>query len=153
MRTRFRVFCARPELLGGAFFGDFCDKKVWANTRKLRTQRAQELGGLNKMKQTVAFKMKLKPGFEEEYERRHAAIWPELSKLITESGVSDYSIFLDKDTNILFAVQKVSGSQGSQDLGKNPIVKKWWAYMADIMDTNPDQSPVTIPLQRVFHLD
>ena len=107
----------------------------------------------NKMKQIVAFKMKLKPGFEKEYERRHAAIWPELRKLITESGVSDYSIFLDKETNILFAVQKISGSQGSQDLGKNPIVKKWWAYMADIMVTNSDQSPVTIPLQEVFHLD
>ena len=103
--------------------------------------------------QTVAFKMKLKPGFEEEYKRRHDEIWPELSKLIKESGVSDYSIFLDKETNILFAVQKVSGSQGSQDLGKNPIVKKWWSYMADIMETNADLSPTTIPLQRVFYLD
>ena len=105
------------------------------------------------MKQIVAFKMKLKPGFEEEYKRRHDAIWPELKKLLTESGVSDYSIFLDRETNILFAVQKVMGDSGSQDLGKNPMVKKWWAYMADIMDTNPDFSPVTIPLQQVFHID
>ena len=103
--------------------------------------------------QTVAFKMKLKPGFEEEYKRRHDTIWPELKKLLTESGVSDYSIFLDRETNILFAVQKVEGDSGSQDLGKNPIVKKWWAYMADIMDTNADFSPVTIPLQQVFHID
>jgi L-rhamnose mutarotase len=102
---------------------------------------------------TVAFKMKLKPGFEEEYKKRHGAIWPELSKLLKERGISDYSIFLDNETNILFAVQKVSGDRGSQDLGKNPIVKKWWAYMADIMDTNADFSPVTTPLQQVFHLD
>ena len=101
----------------------------------------------------VAFKMKLKPGFEEEYKKRHAAIWPELSKLLKESGVSDYSIFLDDETNTLFAVQNVAGDRGSQDLGKNPIVKKWWAYMADIMDTNADFSPVTTPLQQVFHLD
>ena len=101
----------------------------------------------------VAFKMKLKPGFEEEYKRRHDAIWPELSKLIKDSGVSDYSIFLDKETNILFAVQKVSGDTGSQDLGKNPIVKKWWAYMADIMETNADLSPTTVPLQHVFYLE
>ena len=105
------------------------------------------------MKQTVAFKMKLHPGLKEEYKRRHAAIWPELSKLLTDSGVSDYSIFLDEETNILFAVQKIEGDKGSQDLGKNPIVQKWWAYMADIMDTNADNSPVTIPLTEVFHLD
>jgi L-rhamnose mutarotase len=102
---------------------------------------------------TVAFKMKLKPGFEEEYKKRHGAIWPELKKLLADSGISDYSIFLDNETNTLFAVQKVSGDRGSQDLGKNPIVQKWWAHMADIMDTNADLSPVTTPLQQVFHLD
>jgi L-rhamnose mutarotase len=104
-------------------------------------------------KMVVAFKMKLKPGFEEEYKRRHGTIWPELTKLLKETGISDYSIFLDNETNTLFAVQKVSGDQGSQELGKNPIVKNWWEYMADIMDTNADFSPVTTPLQQVFHLD
>jgi L-rhamnose mutarotase len=100
-----------------------------------------------------AFKMKLKPGFRDEYRRRHDAIWPELAKLIRESGVSDYSIFLDSETDTLFAVQKIAGSGGSQDLGTNPVVRKWWAYMADIMDTNPDSSPVSIPLTEVFRLD
>ena len=100
-----------------------------------------------------AFKMFLKPGFEEEYTRRHNAIWPELKALLKESGVSDYSIFWDKDTNILFAVQKTSGEGGSQDLGDNPIVQKWWAYMADIMETNPDSSPVSIPLPECFYME
>jgi len=100
----------------------------------------------------TAFKMKLKEGFEEEYKRRHDAIWPELSQLLEESGISDYSIFLDSETNTLFAVQKQSGSGSSQDLGSNPIVQKWWAYMADIMETNEDHSPVTIPLKEVFYL-
>jgi L-rhamnose mutarotase len=99
------------------------------------------------------FKMKLKAGFKEEYRRRHAAIWPELKKLIKETGVSDYSIFLDEETNILFACQKQSGTQSSQDLGSNPVVKKWWKYMADIMETNPDNSPITVSLEEVFHLD
>jgi L-rhamnose mutarotase len=101
----------------------------------------------------LAFKMKLKPGFAEEYEKRHNEIWPELKKLLYDSGVRDYSIFLDKETNILFAVQKVVGDSGSQDLGKTEIVQKWWKYMADIMETNPDNSPVSIPLQEVFHID
>jgi L-rhamnose mutarotase len=100
-----------------------------------------------------AFKMYLKPGYEAEYERRHREIWPEVKQLLKESGVSDYSIYWDKDTNILFAIQKVSGEASSQDLGDNPIIQKWWAYMADIMETNPDNSPVSIPLKEVFHMD
>jgi L-rhamnose mutarotase len=101
----------------------------------------------------IAFKMKLKPGFEAEYKKRHEALWPELKQLLIEQGINDYSIFHDAETNILFGVQKVTGTQGSQDLGKNDIVKRWWAYMADIMETNPDNSPVTKPLQEVFHMD
>lgn len=100
-----------------------------------------------------AFKMYLKPGFEAEYEKRHNELWPELKVLLQESGVFDYSIFWDKETNILFAVQKNSGSGGSQDLGNNPIVKKWWDYMADIMEVNPDNSPVTIALPELFYMD
>lgn len=100
-----------------------------------------------------AFKMYLKPGCETEYEKRHSEIWPELKQLLKESGVSDYSIFWDKETNILFAVQKTESGASSQDLGDNPVVQKWWAYMADIMETNPDSSPVSVPLEEVFHMD
>lgn len=103
------------------------------------------------MKRT-AFKMKLKPGFIDEYKKRHDEIWPELKTLLSDTGVRDYSIFFDKETNILFAVQKVAGNSGSQDLGKTEIVQKWWAYMADIMETNPDNSPVSIPLEEVFYM-
>lgn len=99
------------------------------------------------------FKMKLKPGCREEYIKRHNAIWPELAALIKAGGVSDYSIFLDAETNILFAVQKQGGTHSSQDMGINPVVAKWWEYMADIMETNPDFSPVTIPLEEVFYLE
>ena len=100
----------------------------------------------------VAFKMKLKEGFEAEYKKRHDELWPELKELLKSSGVNEYSIFLDEETNILFAVQKIEGEAGSQDLGSNPVVQKWWAYMADIMETNDDKSPVTIPMKEVFYL-
>ena len=96
--------------------------------------------------------MKLNPGQAEEYKKRHDEIWPELQQLLKGNGISDYSIFLDEETNILFAVQKQDG-KSSQDLGSTDIVKKWWAYMADIMQTNPDNSPVSKPLKEVFHLD
>lgn len=101
-----------------------------------------------------AFKMYLKPGCEEEYAKRHAAIWPELVKMIKDSGVSNYSIYWDKDTNILFGYQECSGGVSSQDTDHvDPITQKWWDMMADIMEVNPDNSPLTVPIQEVFHLD
>ena len=99
-----------------------------------------------------AFKMYLKPGFEKEYQKRHSEIWPELVKLLKANGVSDYSTFWDQETNVLYAVQKNDGA-GSQDMGDNEIVKKWWDYMADIMAVNPDNSPVSIPLEEVFYME
>lgn len=101
--------------------------------------------------QRIAFKMKLKPGCESEYKKRHDKIWPELTILLREAGISEYSIFLDEETNTLFAVQK-QGGQSSQDLGSTAIVQKWWAYMADIMETNPDHSPLSTPLTEVFYM-
>lgn len=101
----------------------------------------------------LAFKMHLNEGQKEEYTRRHKELWPELHQLLKNAGVSEYSIFLDEETNTLFAFQKVSGDGGSQDLGKTEIVQKWWAFMADIMKTNPDNSPVTIPLEEVFYME
>ena len=100
----------------------------------------------------VAFKMNLNEGQKEEYKRRHDALWPELHQLLKEAGISEYSIFLDEETNILFAFQKVSGEGGSQDLGQTEIVQKWWKYMSDVMESNPDNSPVTKPLTELFYM-
>jgi L-rhamnose mutarotase len=100
----------------------------------------------------LAFKMHLLEGQKEEYKKRHNEIWPELSQLLKDAGVSDYSIFLDEETNTLFAFQKVIGAGSSQDLGQTEIVQKWWAFMADIMETNPDHSPVTKSLDEVFYM-
>ena len=105
------------------------------------------------MEKRQAFKMYLKKGFEDEYEYRHAHIWPEVRKLLEDSGVYDYSIYLDKETGTLFAFQKNRGQSGSQDLGQEEAIRRWWAFMADIMETNPDGSPVSIPLDEVFHMD
>lgn len=100
----------------------------------------------------VAFKMKLFKGCEEEYKKRHDAIWPELETLLKEIGVVDYSIFLDEETNILFGVLKIEKKIKLDELPSHPVMKKWWAYMKDIMESNPDGSPVSIPLKEVFYL-
>ncbi len=101
----------------------------------------------------AAFKMKLKPGCEAEYRRRHDEIWPELSRALSEAGVSDYSIFLDPETLILFAVQKLADDNTADRLPMHPVVRRWWDHMADIMDTHPDHSPVCTALPEMFHAD
>ena len=103
--------------------------------------------------QRLAFKMHLNEGQKEAYKKRHDEIWPELKQLLKDAGVSEYSIFLDEETNTLFAFQKVSGEGSSQDLGKTKIVKKWWAFMADVMKANPDNSPVMSELEEVFYME
>lgn len=104
------------------------------------------------MRQKLAFRMKLIPGNEEEYERRHREIWPELVTLLKDTGIIDYQIFLDKETSYLFAFQVIEGDANSQDLGNTEIVQRWWKYMADIMETNPDNSPISVSLPNVFNL-
>lgn len=101
----------------------------------------------------LAFKMHLDKGQKEEYIKRHNEIWPELKRLLKDAGVSEYSIFLDEESNTLFAFQKVSGDGGSQNLSETELVKLWWNYMADIMKTNPDNSPVTVELEEVFYME
>lgn len=100
----------------------------------------------------LAFKMKLFKGNEEEYRKRHDAIWPELKDLLKETGVADYSIFLDEETNFLFGVMKIENPLKLDELSHHPVMKKWWAYMKDIMESNSDDSPVSIPLKEVFYL-
>lgn len=101
----------------------------------------------------IAFTMKLKPGVVAEYQRRHDEIWPELAEALTDAGIRDYSIYLDRSTGTLFAVQKRLPGHTADALPGLPVIQRWWDYMADLMETNPDHSPVVEPLTRVFHLD
>lgn len=100
----------------------------------------------------LAFKMKLHQGQEAEYKKRHDEIWPELAELLKTNGISNYSIFLDEETNTLFGVLDVTDEKNMDELPKHPVMKKWWAYMKDIMDSHEDNSPVSVPLKDVFYL-
>jgi L-rhamnose mutarotase len=100
----------------------------------------------------IAFTMRLKPGQAAEYQRRHDAIWPELVALLKEAGISDYSIFLDEATGTLFAVLRRSEDHRMDRLPQEEVMQRWWAAMAELMATNPDKSPITVPLRQVFHL-
>ena len=100
----------------------------------------------------VAFKMKLHTGQEGEYKKRHDQLWPDLEALLKTTGISEYSIFLDKETNYLFGVLKADNPSLLDNLPAQPVMQRWWAYMKDIMESNPDNSPVSIPLEEVFYM-
>ena len=100
-----------------------------------------------------AFKMKLYEGLKEEYARRHNALWQEMKDMIHEYGGSNYSIYLDEETNTLFGYIELEDDALWAKSADTAICRKWWDFMADIMETNPDNSPVSIDLTDVFHLD
>ena len=103
--------------------------------------------------EVLAFKMKLLPGYADEYKKRHVLIWPELKSLLRTHGIRDYSIFLDDESHFLFGKLTVENVASLTSLPESPLMKKWWDYMKDIMVTNDDASPVSIPLKQVFFME
>jgi len=99
-----------------------------------------------------AFRMQLKPGYEAEYKKRHDEIWPELAELLKNAGILEYYIFLDEETLALFAFQKLGENDTTASLASLPIMKKWWDYMADLMEVNDDNSPKSISCPEIFRL-
>ncbi|MFT4046333.1 MAG: L-rhamnose mutarotase [Solimonas sp.] len=105
------------------------------------------------MSRIHAFRMQLKPGVADEYQRRHDEIWPELVAALRDAGIYDYSIFLDEDSLALFAVLKLRPDDRRDALPQLPVMRRWWAAMAELMETHPDQRPKEWPLRPMFHLD
>ena len=101
----------------------------------------------------IAFTMKLYKNAAGEYKQRHDAIWPELKALLRENGISDYSIFLDETSGVLYGTLKIKDPGRMTEIAHHPLMKRWWEFMKDIMETNPDHSPVSQSLKEVFHLD
>ena len=106
----------------------------------------------NKMIRKI-FKMKVYTGMEKEYEERHQALWPEMKQMIHAYGGRNYTIALDPETDVLYAQIEIEDEKKWSSSTEDPINRKWWDYMADLMETNPDNSPVCVELEEVFHLD
>jgi L-rhamnose mutarotase len=100
---------------------------------------------------TVAFRMKLKPGVVDEYRRRHDELWPEIADALRNAGIYDYSIFLDEETLHLFAVLKLRPDHQRDSLPAQPVMQRWWDYMAPLMETHPNNRPLEWPLVPMFH--
>ena len=100
-----------------------------------------------------AFLMKLKPGQQAEYERRHNPIWPELEEALKDHGVWSYSIFLNRETDQLFAYAEIESEEHWQEMAETEVCQKWWAQLKGLMLTNDDHSPISTNLNEVFHID
>jgi L-rhamnose mutarotase len=101
----------------------------------------------------IAFKMKLFEGNTEEYKKRHNPIWSELEKVLINHGVKNYSIFLDKDTNDLFGYAEIEDLKKWEEIANTEVCRKWWDYMAPLMEVNENKSPVSKDLLEVFHIE
>lgn len=100
-----------------------------------------------------AFLMRLKPGSREEYERRHDRVWPEMREVLKSHGVGNYSIFHERGSDKLFAYAEVESEELWRRIAETEVCRRWWAYMKELMLTNPDDSPLAEDLEEVFHLD
>lgn len=105
------------------------------------------------MPQRIAFRMKVHPGRIEEYRKRHDALWPEMIAALKAAGISDYSIWHDPETDHLYATLVLADDNAMADLPKTEANRRWWAFMADIMDYEDDGTPAVVALERVFQLD
>jgi L-rhamnose mutarotase len=105
-----------------------------------------------KLAETVAFRMRINPAGAQEYRRRHDEIWPKLVAALRKAGVVDYRIFLDEESGSLFAVLTRDGEHGMDGLAAKPVMREWWAMMADLMPIGTDGAPWSRPLNEVFHL-
>ena len=97
--------------------------------------------------------MSVHAGRQEEYARRHQPIWRELEEMLLAHGVRTYTIFLDPDTNDLFAYVEFASEEKWRAVASTDVCRRWWAHMCDLMPSHPDNSPVTTPLREVFHID
>lgn len=104
------------------------------------------------MSERFVFRMRLNPGAVAEYQRRHDEIWPELVGLLGAAGVSDYSIHLDEETGLLIGVLVRTKNHAMDSLPDHPVMQRWWAHMADLMETGPENAPVAVPLTRLFYM-
>jgi L-rhamnose mutarotase len=102
--------------------------------------------------ETIAFRMKLKVGQAETYRKRHDEIWPDLIAALKKAGVSDYRIFLDPETYHLFAILTRPRNHGMGELPKSEVMQRWWAFMADIMESGPNNVPAQVELKPVFYM-
>jgi L-rhamnose mutarotase len=100
-----------------------------------------------------AFIMSVNAGREQEYERRHRPIWKELEETLKSHGVHNYSIFLHPETRQLFGYVEIEDEARWNAIATTAICKKWWGYMKDVMPSNPDNSPKSLELREVFHID
>lgn len=104
------------------------------------------------MAERIAFRMNLNPGQAEEYRRRHEAIFPELVVALKDAGISDYTIWLDPQSNALFGTLVRAEGHTMDELPNLPVMQRWWAHMSDIMQTHEDNVPVQVQLLRMFSL-
>jgi L-rhamnose mutarotase len=99
-----------------------------------------------------AIRMRVFPDKHDEYKKRHDELWPEMREMLKAHGCKKYNIWLDEETHYLFGYLEIEDEEIFSKTADTAINRKWWDYMSDVMDTNENNSPVSINLTQVFEL-
>lgn len=101
-----------------------------------------------------SFLIRAKRGMSDEYVKRHNPIWPELQITLKDFGVSNYSIFIHDGSGMLFGYMEVEDESLLEKLAQQDIMKRWWKYMTDVLESENEFSDKAIEqeLKEVFHL-
>ena len=100
-----------------------------------------------------SFRMTLKEGKLEEYIRKHDEVWPEITKALSDAGVTNYSIYYHEKDNTLIEYMELKDDHTFDKLEDLDILKKWNVYMKNLLVTKSEQdaTPIVEELTEVFH--
>lgn len=98
------------------------------------------------------FTYQCRPGMEQEYIKRHEAVWPEVIRALREAGLSNFTTFM-KD-NQLFAFIEADDFRASwAKFQANPDTQRWEKYMSEVLLTDVTKGEMEVIDQVVFHMD
>jgi L-rhamnose mutarotase len=103
-----------------------------------------------------AFKLRIRPGAQAEYLRRHDRIWPEMAEALRRAGARNYSIFFDEDGESLFAYLEAEPDVETylRTIAADPVNERWQEHMRDLLLTSTTGETAPLPrLSLAFHLD
>ena len=96
---------------------------------------------------SIGLLLKLKPGCEQEYKKRHDELWPEMADAMHKAGVS---MAIYRHENLLFIFATATDQQSWDELDRDPVTPRWDKYMSDVLEDDEHGKTFIKNLQQVF---
>jgi len=103
----------------------------------------------------VCFRLKLRRDMLDEYVDRHQEVWPEMLAMLSETGWTNYSLFLDRtDATLIGYFETPSLEDALEGMAKTEINERWQRSMKDYFEALDGQRPDEgfLRLENIFYL-